>query len=493
MKRVAVSLVVSPAERLGEVLLVERNAKLRFFGGYHAFPGGVLDGEDEHVEVLHAEEPERATFVVAGARELFEETGIWKGRGESTPEPEVLREDRRKLIDGAVSFASLLEKYRHHLDAGDFEPLCRITTSPFAPVRYDTWFLRCWLPEDSKLDIWPGELVGGAMIDPATALERWRAGEILVAPPNVIMMEEWAKGPEGLVERIRELSASYERGKLHRVYFTPGVLLAPLATPTVPPATHTNTCVIGEERLYVVDPSPPDPDEQAKLWELLDELVDEGRKLEGILLTHYHPDHVGALAETQERYQLPAYAHADSIDLLDGVTFERALEHGEEIELGRAPDDRPGWKLRVYHVPGHAPGHLAFHESRYDALIVGDILSTLSSILIDPKDGHLATYLESVRFLESVARGTVYPGHGPPARDGRGTLSKALAHRQEREDQLLAALSHQSCGPDELVPLIYADVDRRMWPLAERSLLSGLIKLEEEGRVRREGQRYRLA
>jgi glyoxylase-like metal-dependent hydrolase (beta-lactamase superfamily II) len=244
--------------------------------------------------------------------------------------------------------------------------------------------------------------------------------------------------------------------------------------------------------MYVADPSPRDPSEQERFFDLLEDLVAEGRKLEGILLTHYHPDHVGALVPMQERFPVPAHAHRDQMARLPQARFGRTLEHGDEIDLGRAPDGSPGWKLRVYHVPGHARGHLAFQESRYGAIAVGDLVSTLSTILVDPSDGHLATYLESLRFLETVTTGALYPGHGPPSGEGRAVIQKTLAHRKERERQILDALSREPQTVSELLLRIYTDVDPSLYHLAERSLLSGLIKLEEEGRARRVEAGYSL-
>ena len=491
MKRLAVSLALSRRSRPEELLLVERSKKLRYFGGVLAFPGGKLDADDESIPVrgltdnANANANAMSRFIVAGARELFEETGIWLGRGGNTPDDAKLREDRRRLLAEDVAFSALLERNRQHLDAADLVPLCRITTPPFAPVRFDTWFLRGLVPDDTEVEIWDGELVGGDFVEPKKTLARWKRGELQIAPPMVVLLDEWAKGQDALGERIRAMTESYEAGKLHRIYFSPGILLVPLETPTRPPATHTNTCIVGEERLYLVDPSPVDEREQARLWDLLDELRAEGRTLEGILLTHYHPDHVGALAEMQRRYDVPAYAHADCIAELPDARFGKALEHGDTVELGRAPDGSADWKLEAYHVPGHARGHLAFQDSRYGATIVGDLVSTISSILVDPKDGHLATYLESLELLESVTEGTLYPGHGPPVPDGKKAIRKTLEHRAEREQQLVAALSKEPQSAGALVEAIYTDVPSQMLALAERSLLSGLIKLEEEGRVER--------
>lgn len=496
MHRTAVSILLTPRFGSDQVLLVKRNPELAFFGGYYAFPGGTLDDADAAVPVrsLPEDSGDLSAFVAAAARELFEETGVFLGRGASRPPRERLEVHRRALLAEEVSFAEVLEKESQHLDGRDFYPICRITTPPFAPRRYDTWFFGCQLPGDASVEIWPGELETGELVGAGEALARWRAGRMPIVPPVVIFLSELnGRDVEFLLLRARQWTSAYAQEKLHRVYFTPGVLLAPLKTPTLPPATHTNTYVVGERRLFLVDPAPVDPAEQEKLWEFLDELKAEGRKLEAILLTHYHPDHVGAAAEAQRRYALPVYAHRDTARELPRLACDRDLEHGQEIPLGISPNGQPDWTLRAFHVPGHAPGHLAFRESRYKALLVGDLVSTLSSILIDPRDGHLATYMKSLELLESVAEGTLYPGHGPPARDGRKAIQAQIQHRKEREAQLLAALTDQAQGVESLLARVYTDVDERLLPLAERSLLSGLIKLEEEGRVERAGAGYRRA
>jgi glyoxylase-like metal-dependent hydrolase (beta-lactamase superfamily II)/ADP-ribose pyrophosphatase YjhB (NUDIX family) len=493
MIRHAVSLVVSRRSRPQELLLVERSKKLHYFGGFWAFPGGTLDEGDGDFPIQGLVDDALAPFVGAGARELFEETGIWMGRGGSVPSPGALIEDRRRLLSKNVSFSNILACYRQHLDACDLEPLCRITTPPFSPVRFDTVFLRVLVPDETKVEVWDGELVGGDFVEPADTLRRWENGQFSVAPPMVLLLQEWSRGQDGLDKRVREATESYERGKLPRIHFSPGIIMAPLRSPTQPPATHTNTCIVGEARLYVVDPSPIDRHEQERLFELVSDLVAEGRKLGGILLTNYHLDHVGALEAMQKRFGVSALAHADCAAKLPRGKFGAHLKHRDEIDLGRAPDGSAAWSLRVFHVPGRARGQLAFQESRYGAIIVGSLVSTLSPVFVDPSDGHLATYLESLRFLETVSEGTLYPGLGPPSPDGRSVLWKALEHQKEREARVLAALSGEPQSLTELARRTCSDINPKLYQVTERTLLSGLIKLEEEGRAVKSEGGYRLA
>jgi glyoxylase-like metal-dependent hydrolase (beta-lactamase superfamily II) len=271
-----------------------------------------------------------------------------------------------------------------------------------------------------------------------------------------------------------------------------GILQIPLRTPTKLPATHTNAYLVGDRNLYLIDPSTPTPSEQETLWKLLDEATAEGRKLEGILLTHSHPDHIGAVQETLRRYELPLFAHRLAAESLPQFDFSDLLGHGQELSLGTSPEGEPDWRLKIYHLPGHAPGHLVFQETCYQGVIVGDLISTLSSILIDPQDGDLSTYVESLHFLESITEGCLYPGHGPPAKKGRLVVQRTLHHRQKREQRLLEALDHTPRTLDAILPKVYVKIDRSVVKYAERSLHSGLIKLIEEGRVEESADGYRL-
>lgn len=491
--RTAVSLVLTRDPDSTEIYLVERNPKLRFFGGFYACPGGTLDKEDLHIEIKNPDTVQKASlpYIVAAAREIFEETGVLLTQG-----PEISREDlqtyRKQLLDEQILFDEILKKENQTIDAAEFHFICSILTPEFSPVRYDTEFYWVKISENVAPEIWQGELVDGKFISAEEALELWRKGDMLIVPPVVFMLKELVgSSVKKSVPFIAEYAAAYRRGKIHQVYFTPGVQLITLKTRTIPPASTTNTYLVGESQLYIIDPAPTDPGEQDRLWDYLDDRIEEGNEFSGILLTHHHSDHIGALAECLKRYDLPILAHPKTAERMPDVQFNQMLEHGDELDLGETPDGQPDWKLKVYYTPGHAAGHLAFQENRYGAVIAGDLISTVSTIVISPPEGHMVTYLRSLEFLESVTDGMIYPGHGPAVRTGKEVLQYFIRHRQEREKKLLGALSPQPQSPFDLVREVYDDVDSSIWPLAEHSLQAHLIKLIEEGRCEQTGDRYR--
>lgn len=483
-----------------EVFLVERSPKLRFFGGYHALPGGILEAVDQALCEKHpagAGAPAGGAAVWAAIRELFEETGVLAGVGE--PASRDLAAGRQRLLAGAIDFAGLLAEWGMVPDPSVLRPLCAITTPPFAPVRFATQFFWLELPPGSAPSIVPGELVGGAFVAPADALGAWRRGSLALAPPIVMLLDELAALPAGtavgdLARRAAAIDAQAYGSPGRRIYFSPGVQILPLPTRTKPPATHTNTLLIGREQLWIVDPAPPDPEPQALLFAAVDSVIAEGGCLAGVLLTHHHPDHVGAVRATVDRYGVTVAGHPETLARTSGVALTRALTGGDVLELGAAPDGSTGWRLEVLDTPGHTMGHLAFRESRYGAVIAGDLVSTLSTIVIDPPEGHLGTYLASLRGLLALAGelGTLYPGHGPPVRDARVVLHQTLRHREERLAKVAAALATGVQSAEELLGRVYDDVDATLWPLARRSLAAGLELLVEQGRAELIGEGWRL-
>jgi ribonuclease/clavin/mitogillin len=125
-------------------------------------------------------------------------------------------------------------------------------------------------------------------------------------------------------------------------------------------------------------------------------------------------------------------------------------------------------------------------------VIVGDMLSTVSTIVIDPPEGHLATYLQSLERLLREPMTTLYPAHGPAMRDGHRLIQKYLRHRGQRETALVETLRQGPIAAADLVAKVYWDTDVKMHRIAARSLLAGLQKLQEEGRAEEQGGLWQL-
>lgn len=459
-----------------EVLLVRRGAERRFAGGFHAFPGGRLDPGDRDVPVAGASGDE-AALVACATRELFEETGILLANGaDRVPSGDRLR-GRRALLDGSLAWRDLLFEHGLALSAALLQPAGRWVTPDFLPLRFDAWFFLTPLPAGERAEIWPGELAGGDFEAASRAIARWERGEILLHPPQLHPLRVLAAEGEPRLDLLRDPPE-----RAHRIEFQGGIVNAPLRTPTLPPATHTNCwLVLGEGGTAVVDPGAPDPGEQARLFEILDALAAEGRPPREVWLTHAHPDHVGAVAAVAARYRVPVKGHRLAAGRVSGVPVEPVRDG--DLLFGR---------YLVLETPGHAREHLAFLDERSGALLCGDLVSTLSTIVIDPQEGDMAEYVRQLERVRALAPRTLFPAHGPPAPDGVARLAAYVAHRREREGLVLGSLGEGGTLA-EVTARAYADTPAAVHVVAELSCLAILRKLAGEGRAREEHGRWSRA
>ncbi|HSK02122.1 MAG TPA: MBL fold metallo-hydrolase [Kofleriaceae bacterium] len=279
---------------------------------------------------------------------------------------------------------------------------------------------------------------------------------------------------EDLYEQVRALvpvDPGQEAAEARPV--APGIRVLALRTPTLPPAAHTNVYLVGPDRgpIAVVDPGSPYEDQQAILDACLGELP-----IELVLLTHHHGDHVGGAAALAARRGVPIAAHPATARRLAGrLPVTRLIEDGEVVHGATA-----------VHTPGHAEGHLCFEVGA--ATIAGDMVAGIGTILVDPSEGDMASYLASLERLLARPAAALLPAHGPMIPDGPGKLREYLAHRRMREARAAAALAGAPRPLRELVPIVYADTPPALWPLAERSLLAHLEKLARDGKaVERDG------
>ena len=272
-----------------------------------------------------------------------------------------------------------------------------------------------------------------------------------------------------------------DRGPSEPFVHRPGVRVLPLRTPTLPPATHTNSVVLGHGRVVVVDPASPYSEEQARLkhW-----LRSSGLEVQSIWITHHHADHIGGARALADAFEVPICAHRATADRLRGQ-----LQVDEELYSGDL-FDLDGLAVEVLHTPGHARGHLAFRELGEGTLVAGDLVAGQGTIVIDPPEGDMADYLATLGGLVQRGVGSIIPSHGPVIERGEELLLRYIAHRQMREEQLAAALAQRGRSgayPIDLVPTIYPEVPALFHPLAARQVLAHLLKLEGEGRAGRIG------
>ena len=241
-------------------------------------------------------------------------------------------------------------------------------------------------------------------------------------------------------------------------------ILAP--NPDVFTLEGTNTWIVGEEPTIVIDPGPDIP-------EHLEEVRRAAGRVAAVLLTHDHPDHAPGAAEFAASVdaQLFAFRFPGAEHLRDGQSFAGG-----------------GVEVTAVHTPGHTSDHVAFFVASAGALFTGDAVLGRGTSFIDPPDGDLAQYLRSLRRMRDLAARTIYPGHGPVVLDAKAKLDEYLRHRDEREREVVDALADRSATIEGLVETIYAAYPADVHPLAARSVLAHLLKLETEGRVQRTGK-----
>lgn len=262
----------------------------------------------------------------------------------------------------------------------------------------------------------------------------------------------------------------------------PGVrrLLAPNPGPMTGPGT--NTYLVGENEVAVIDPGPKIARHIAAIQEAAPD------RIKWILVTHTHPDHSPAACELAAATGAQLLGQPPPAGKLQDQTFvaDRVLNDGDALETDE-------FHLSAVHTPGHASNHLCYRHRELGWLYTGDHIMSGSTVVINPPDGDMQDYLDSLARLKTLNLSALLPGHGPPIDDPNGTVDRLLAHRLKRESKVLACLStHRDLTVRQLTKCVYDDVPTSLHQLAARSLTAHLLKLEKEKRALKTDAAWRL-
>ncbi len=268
----------------------------------------------------------------------------------------------------------------------------------------------------------------------------------------------------------------------------PTAEIAPRVTRIVAPnpsmmtGPGTNTYLVGEHQIAVIDPGPALPAH-------IENIVEKSTgSIDWVLATHTHPDHSPGVVQLADL----TGAEVLGIEAPDGrhqdKTFAptRVLRDGDCL----ATDE---FRLEAVHTPGHASNHLCYRLDEPDWLFTGDHVINGSTVVIDPPDGNMKHYIESLQKCLALECAALAPGHGEVIDDPAAAINWLIEHRLQREEKVRAAIeAHPDLTTRELVPHVYQDVEQHLYRLAERSLLAHVQKLEEDGVATNTEGRWRV-
>jgi recombination protein RecT len=513
-----------------EVLMTRRSMTASFAPGAYVFPGGGIDPADAESHAMAQRRPTQGelhlTQAIAAIRESFEELGILFARhadGRWADHSDIAAIDRRG------PFASQCQARGLRLAAEQVFVLAHWITDRDLPRRFDVPFLVARMPDGQTPVADESEQFEPVWVRPVDALERHAAGQFFIIFPTIRTLERlkvfahvdavlqacavndeplWTSCPRagwlaGNEARYMEHEAPFGElalvtpdGQIHHhldwqtdqaVALLKNVQRLTAPNPGVMTGPGTNSYLVGDPHTgYIaIDPGPADDEHLQRLWRAA------GGQIHAIVCTHSHPDHSPGAAPLQalctHKPPILGLASRPTARANSRFTPDRDLVDGEKLVLHGAGTDGPiTHTLRVVHTPGHAANHLCLVLEEDGLLFSGDHVLNGSTTVIDPPDGHMGDYLDSLDKLATACTAGgiefILPAHGHVLGFAHQAITQLKAHRLRREAKIAAAMQALPQGSlQEWVEKAYDDVPPRLWPVAARSLQAHVDHIREQG------------
>jgi recombination protein RecT len=532
VRAAATVLLLRDSEAGIEVLMTRRSGTASFAPGAYVFPGGQIDAADEAAARIAARRPTQSglqlTQAIAAIREGFEELGVLLARhadGRPVSAQDIASMDRSTT--SPVSFAEQCAERGLLLACDQVFSLAHWITDRDLPKRFDVPFLVARMPEGQTPTADESEQFEPCWVRPADALARHAAGSFFMIFPTVRTLQRlaayasvdavlqacaaelplWTSCPRaGLLRgqdaRYMESDSPYGElalvcpdGQLLHALDWQSERAVPLLrnvqrltapNPGAMTGPGTNSYIVGDTATgyLVIDPGPNDAGHIERLWRAA-----EGN-IRMIVCTHSHADHSPGAAPLQalckEKPPILGLSSAPTARSSARFAAERELRDGERLVLsGTTAEGEPvSHALRAIHTPGHAANHLCLVLEEDGLLFSGDHILNGSTTVVDPPDGDMNAYLDSLDKLDAACEAGgidfILPAHGHVIGSARSAIAQLKAHRLKREAKIAAAMQRLPGGtPDDWLPLAYDDVPERMWPVAARSLAAHVARIRQ--------------